>query len=103
MSAKGIVMTDQRLPNREETPVLDNVFRQLKEDTERQNKLREIDNKYYRLMLKAFSLMLVGFVALFTSMMYAQEYVAFVGGYVALCFITIVVINSLGALEGRKV
>ena len=103
MSAKGIVMIEPRIPNRTPTPVLDNTFRQLKEDTERQNKLREIDNKYYRLMSKAFSLMLVGIVVFLASLMYAEEYVAFVGGYLALCFITIVVINSLGAREMAKV
>ena len=46
MSEKGTVMIDQRLPNREEIPVLDNAFRQLKEDTERQNKFQKIDDKY---------------------------------------------------------
>ena len=103
MSAKGTVMIDQGLPNHTPTPVLDNAFRQLKEDTRKQNKLREIDNKYYRLMSKAFSLMLVGIVAFFTSMMFAEEYVVFFGVYVALCFVTIVVINSLGEMEAAKV
>ena len=103
MGAKGTVMIDQRLPNPTPTPVLDDVFRQLKEDTEREIKLQKIDDKYYRLMSKVFAMMLVGIVVFLASLMYAEEYVAFVGGYLALCFITIVVINSLGARELAKV
>ena len=46
MSEKGTVMIDQRLPNSTPTPVLDNAFRQLKEDTERDNRRKRIDDRY---------------------------------------------------------
>lgn len=103
MSEKGIVMIDQRIPNREETPVLDDVFRQIREDTEMQNRRMELDIKYDKLAIVALVITLVGWCWVIAAIIYDSKYILLAGGIGLVGYIFLAIITWLAAIGGRKV
>lgn len=86
-----------------DVPVLADAFRQIREDTERQNKRMEIDIKYDKLAIVALVITLVGWCWVIAAIIYDSKYILLAGGIGLIGYIFLAIITWLAAIGGRKV
>ena len=86
-----------------DVPVLADVFRQIREDTERQNKRMELDIKYDKLAIAALVITLVGWCWVIAAIINDSKYILLAGGIGLVGYIFLAIITWLAVIGGRKV